>query len=91
MHWWPEIEVPGIGRMYNLAVIGKQWFMLEFPGWSGLVNPPELRLRMKRITVREDWFNEGESMSDYCRRVAWEWNELLDKGRIEIPLPFELG
>lgn len=73
MHWWPELEVPGFGRMYNLAMIGEQWFMLEFPAGSAPVNRPELRLRLRRIAVNEEWFADGESMSDYCRRKAREW------------------
>jgi len=74
MHWWPELEVPGFGRLYNLALIGEQWFMLEFPSGSAPLNRPELRLRMKRIAVDEALFHETESMSDFCRRMALQWS-----------------
>ncbi len=47
--------------------------MLEFPDGYFPFNPPEIRLKARRIEVRERYFEGDETLMEYVRRKAAEW------------------
>ncbi len=80
--WWPELKLAGGQVVHNMVLLGEgphaQWFMLEFP--EGPFNSPAVRLRGRRIVVREEWFEKDEELPDYVRRKALEWLEREGSG-----------
>lgn len=90
VRWSAQLRLPDGSVVYDAVCLNETvWFMLETA--EGLRNPPALRLKARRIPVREAWLTaDPEDLCDHVRRKALEWLEVRSKTEPEAQLLAEL-